>query len=132
MDFQDTPEEAAFRAEARAWLAANAPAFACETATGYTDDSIRLARAWQARKAAAGYTAFTWPADKGGAGGGPVRQVIFEDEQRAFPLPINMAFMSVDVVLPGLFAHADRQGRARREARPGEAEAQARKRIAGH
>ena len=26
MDFNDTPEEAAFRAEARAWLAAHAPA----------------------------------------------------------------------------------------------------------
>src|SRR4051812_20917887 len=106
MDFQDSPEEAAFRAEAREWLAANAPDFACGHATGYTDETIVKARGWQARKAAAGYAAFTWPDGKGGAGGGPVRQVIFEGEQRAFPLPINMAFMSVDVVLPALFAHA--------------------------
>lgn len=106
MDFHDSPEEAAFRAEARAWLQANAPKYAWHGGPGYNPESIKIARDWQALKAEAGYTAFTWPEGFGGAGGGPVRQVIFEDEQRAFPLPINMAFMSVDVVLPALFIHA--------------------------
>ena len=53
MDFDDTPEEAAFRAEARAWLAANAPRESVAR-EGIEVDAAQLsaARDWQARKAA--------------------------------------------------------------------------------
>ena len=53
MDFNDTPIEAAFRAEARAWLEANAP----QPTAGKRGDAAHLAAAkiWQAKKAAAGY-----------------------------------------------------------------------------
>ncbi len=70
MDFDDTPAEAAFRAEVRAWLAANAEPK--RHARDFVGDGLppheRLAaaRAWQARKAAAGYAAVTWPRELGG------------------------------------------------------------------
>ena len=65
MDFNDTPEEAKFRAEVREWLSANAkPKDPNKVKAGVSDkpESERLARAkeWQAKKAAAGYAAITW------------------------------------------------------------------------
>ena len=61
MDFDDTAEEAAFRAEVHAWLAANARS--ARTERGYegrvgpsTVDAMGEARAWQAKKAAKGDT----------------------------------------------------------------------------
>ena len=54
MDFNDTPEEAAYRKQAQDWLAANAP----KRASGDDPEgggSLAEAKAWQARKAAAGY-----------------------------------------------------------------------------
>ena len=44
MDFNDTPDEAAYRARARDWLATNV---AAHKAIAYADD-MAAARAWQA------------------------------------------------------------------------------------
>ena len=43
MDFNDTPQEAAFRSEARAWLAANAPT--SEELARL--DEVQAAKLWQ-------------------------------------------------------------------------------------
>jgi alkylation response protein AidB-like acyl-CoA dehydrogenase len=86
MDFTDSPEEAAYRAKARAWLEANAPKDP-STATlmgeeGALDlDDMARAKAWQARKAEGGYAQITWPKEWGGGGGTPVEQVIFGQEE---------------------------------------------------
>ena len=59
MDFNDTPQEAAYRAETRAWLQANTPKGRIR------DDEdpagLKEAKAWQAKKAAAGYSCIAWP-----------------------------------------------------------------------
>ena len=72
MDFEDTPEEAAFRAEARTFLDANAERKT--TGTGFktpdsVDELIAIAKAWQAKKAAAGFAGSTQPKEYGGRGG---------------------------------------------------------------
>ena len=58
MDFEDSPEEAAYRAKARTWIAANAPDVnsipPAERGDGKPAHRA-LAQAWQAKKAAAGY-----------------------------------------------------------------------------
>ena len=65
MDFNDTPEEAAFRKEVRAWLDANATRKSDDKKSfrARNDDPNLLAKAreWQAKKAAAGYARVTWP-----------------------------------------------------------------------
>jgi len=55
MDFNDTPEEAAFRTEARAWLDANAELRGIDDPAGnilggevMDDATLAAARAWQA------------------------------------------------------------------------------------
>ena len=66
MDFNDTPEEAAYRAQVRAWLKANAPKSAVGDDLERGGDSIPRSKAWQAKKAAAGYAQITWPKEWGG------------------------------------------------------------------
>ena len=85
MDFEDTKEEAQFRAEVRKWLDANAPKGAGGDGgeLGERADKSYLAacRAWQAKKAEAGYARITWPKEVGGYGGTPMQQVIFSQEE---------------------------------------------------
>ena len=62
MNFDDTPQEAAFRSQARAWIAANAPKeYEDElraTSLGRVGlknaDILEVAKAWQKKKADAG------------------------------------------------------------------------------
>jgi acyl-CoA dehydrogenase len=66
MDFNDTPEEAEFRATARAWLEANAERLKTgERPPGLESradpTTIQRAQAWQAKKADAGWASITWP-----------------------------------------------------------------------
>ena len=81
MDFTDTRDEAAFRADARAWLSKNAEpkrgAFETWDAH-YRDEARALANAkdYQRRKAEAGFAGITWSKEHGGRGGTPIEQVI--------------------------------------------------------
>ncbi len=110
MDFDDTPEEASFRAECRTWLAANAPLKSRpdQTFGAELDAAARMqaARAWQARKAAAGFGAITWPQAFGGRGGTPMQEVIWRQEEGRFDVPTNAFAVSLGMVIPSLFVHA--------------------------
>ena len=57
MDFEDTPEEADFRAEVRAWLAKTAPAFSGGVGglmrSVRSPEELAKAKQWQAQKAEA-------------------------------------------------------------------------------
>ena len=82
MDFEDTPEEAAFRAEVRAWLADTVtprPAGVLDM-----DAKFERAREFLKRKGKKGYSAITWPKEYGGLGGTEIQQVIFLQEQATF------------------------------------------------
>src|SRR2546430_17675742 len=83
MNFDDTPQEAAFRAEARAWIAANAPKQYEEelkkASLGRTQlkgaNIHQVANAWQKKKAEAGWACLHWTKEYGGRSGGPGRRV---------------------------------------------------------
>ena len=87
MDFSDTPEQAAFRADARRFLEANAEPRRAgfETWTGRHGETqgLALAKAFQAKKAAAGFAAITWPMEYGGRGLSPIFHVIWTRRSRA-------------------------------------------------
>lgn len=102
MDFNDTPEEAAFRAEARSWLAANtAPRDAANSLvvnqeTGDFVKEFPLARAWQAKKFDAGFGAIYFPAEVGGRGGNSLQNMIFMEEEARCDVPATNHFMIVN------------------------------------
>jgi acyl-CoA dehydrogenase len=92
MDFEDTPEEAAFRAEARAWIEANAPKRleaelkqAGFASTGIvSEDSLAACRAWQRLKAEAGWACLHWPKEYGGGGRSPIERAIWRQEEGVY------------------------------------------------
>ena len=107
MDFNDTPEEAAYRKQVREWLEANAPKAREGSADPEAGDGMAASKAWQARKAAAGYACITWPREWGGQGGTPVQQVIFNQEEARHPIPGNPFQIGLGMCLPTVMTFAD-------------------------
>ncbi|MEM7078991.1 MAG: acyl-CoA dehydrogenase family protein [Pseudomonadota bacterium] len=83
MDFEDTLEEASFRAEARAWLEANVPSEAELEGLDY----IGRGKFWQKRKADAGWACIRWPEEYGGRGASAIQQVILGQEEAKVAAP---------------------------------------------
>jgi alkylation response protein AidB-like acyl-CoA dehydrogenase len=122
MDFDDTPAEAAFRSEVRAWLEAHAePKRHARDFVGDglpPDERLAAARAWQARKAAAGYAAVTWPRELGGLGGTVVQQLIVRQEESRYRSSFGIFEIGLGMCLPTLMAYGTEEHKARR-IRPG-------------
>ena len=78
MDLNETPEEEAFRAEARAWLEANVPARPLPSFD--TERGFQLHREWEAKLYGAGWSAVSWPVEYGGRGADYLEWLIFEEE----------------------------------------------------
>ncbi|NWG44951.1 MAG: acyl-CoA dehydrogenase family protein [Alphaproteobacteria bacterium] len=117
MNFDDTPEEAAFRAEARDWLARTAPKFVTP-GPDEADDAreaayIRRAKAWQAAKAEGGYAAITWPKEFGGRGGRPIEQVIYSQEERRYSVPSGPFQIGLGMCVPTVMTWGDDAARKR-------------------
>jgi alkylation response protein AidB-like acyl-CoA dehydrogenase len=92
MNFDDTPQEAEFRAQVRAWIDANAPkhleAELAQSTFGNSglssEDPIAAAKAWQKKKADAGWACLHWPQEYGGRGATPIERVIWGQEEGAY------------------------------------------------
>ena len=83
MDLTYSPEEQQFRREFRDWLDANLPAEwrrKDHWARLTEDESFRRRRAWEAAKAAAGWSGIDWPKEYGGYGGTAVQKAIHDEE----------------------------------------------------
>jgi len=77
VDFDDSPEEAAFRQRIRAWLADNTPSLPASS----TDDEYWAHQAeWHCALFDAGFFALTWPEHLGGHELPPVYEVIVDEE----------------------------------------------------
>lgn len=111
MDFEDTPQEAAFRTKARAWLEKNAEvhkpdeAGADELAEREDSDAIAAAKAWQAKKFDEGWAVLTWPKEYGGQGLSRVESVVWNQEEAKFKTPINIYGIGHGMLGPTLMAH---------------------------
>ena len=110
MDFDDTPEEAAFRAEARAFLDANASrktrATRAYQSLELDDAAVKKAQAWQAKKADARFAGITWPREYGGRGGTPLQQIIYNQEEENYVVPRGVFNQGVGLVIPTMMANA--------------------------
>ncbi len=110
MDFEDTQEEAAFRAEARAFLAANAPrkhAGAPPSRARHIDaQAIAAAKSWQAKKYEAGFAGITWPKRWGGRELSPLMNVIYQQEEEAHAVPRGVFEIGLGMCIPTMMAYA--------------------------
>jgi alkylation response protein AidB-like acyl-CoA dehydrogenase len=112
MDLNYTPEEESFRAEVRAFLAAELPTDIREKVNlGKRLGKDEMVR-WQKILHRRGWGAGMWPERFGGAGWGVVRQHIFDEEAAAAGAPPQLPF-SLKMVAPVLmtFGSAAQQNR---------------------
>jgi alkylation response protein AidB-like acyl-CoA dehydrogenase len=113
MDFHDTPDEAAFRTEVRAWLAQSAPAFRVP-ADASLETIARRGREWQQCKAAAGYGALSLPQSVGGREASPIQEVIFAEEEGRFDVPVGpYVVIGTTLVTPTILVHGTPAQQAR-------------------
>ncbi len=109
MDFNDTPEEAEFRAEANAFLKKHAKLKTGDEAGAMlgTDDPalIKKAQEWQALKADNGWACITWPKEFGGRGGTSIQSVVWNQEEAKFSTPPSIFTIGLGMLGPTIMAH---------------------------
>ncbi len=117
MDFNDTPEEAGFRAEARAFLQKNAEPrggmFETWESRYGEAEALRRAKDFQRRKAEAGLAGITWPKEYGGRGGTPIQQVIYALEESRYLVPRGYFEIGLGMCMPTLFAYGTEEQKRR-------------------
>ena len=118
MDFDDTPQEAAFRKKARAWLEKNAQLRGPDDAAdelGEREDAgtIAAAKAWQAKKFDEGWAVLTWPKEYGGQGLSRVESVVWGQEEAKFKTPPNIYGIGHGMLGPTLMAHGTPEQKAK-------------------
>ncbi|MBL6937211.1 MAG: acyl-CoA dehydrogenase family protein [Alphaproteobacteria bacterium] len=120
MDFEDSPEEAAFRKEVRAWLDANARKLTGKREIDPEDmengaaNEMAASKAWQKTKAKAGYARITWPKGMGGMGGTPMQSIIFGQEESKYDVAGGGPFaIGLGMCIPTLMAYGDEEAKKR-------------------
>ena len=110
MDFNDTPEEAEFRAEAREFLEKHSePLAAGESPAGMAErgdpDTIKRSQEWQATKKDNGWACLTWPKEYGGRGATPSQSVVWNQEEGKRSTPPNVFGIGIGMLGPTIMAH---------------------------
>ncbi len=114
MDVDDTPAEAAVRAEARAWLESVAKRRGegdgdWRSFRAKTDEQdaahLEMAKAWQRTKFEAGWAAIHWPVEHGGRGQTGIEAGVFSEEESRFDVSARFFVVGIDMAGPTLMAH---------------------------
>jgi acyl-CoA dehydrogenase len=120
MDFEDSPEEAKFRAEVRTWLDANAKKRSGRRELNAEDmengaaNEMAASKAWQKTKAKAGYARITWPKGMGGIGGTPMQSIIFSQEESKYDVANGGPFaIGLGMCIPTLMAYGSEEAKKR-------------------
>jgi alkylation response protein AidB-like acyl-CoA dehydrogenase len=105
-----TPEEEAFRAELRAWLAAHVPS---GRVPDDEDERRDFQRAWQRTLAGGGWVGIQWPREYGGRAASLREQIVFTEEMARARAPGILDPIAVNIVGPSLVQFGTAEQRAR-------------------
>jgi alkylation response protein AidB-like acyl-CoA dehydrogenase len=113
VELRDTPDEAAFRAELRAWLDASLPEERRGGRGGAQRFDDAFGREWSRMLYDAGYAGLTWPKEFGGAGAPYSFQAIFYEEMARAHAPGHVGVIGLGMAGPTIMAHgSDEQKQA--------------------
>jgi alkylation response protein AidB-like acyl-CoA dehydrogenase len=104
VNLRDTPDEAAFRAELRAWIAENLP----EEQRGSRGGERRFedfGREWSRKLYDAGYAGLTWPKEYGGGGAPYSHEAIFLEETARAEAPGHIGVIGLGMAGPTIMVH---------------------------
>jgi alkylation response protein AidB-like acyl-CoA dehydrogenase len=119
---EDTPEQAAFRAEFRVWLCDNLPAGWMEAADAGDDSALEKLRAdshfnpfaWQGTIGKSPYAAPLWPKEYGGLSGEVWMQQVIRSELVRYRLPtVAINLLGVGLAGPTLIEHGSEDQKER-------------------
>jgi alkylation response protein AidB-like acyl-CoA dehydrogenase len=120
MDFDDTPDEAAFRDEAFRWLSEHADLRTESGPTGFGEADpeaellhVKSSKEWQRTLYDGGWAGITWPREFGGRGGTAVEAMIFAQEQARFDVPGSVFAQGIGMAGPTLMAYGTPEQQAR-------------------
>jgi len=118
VDLDDTPEQAAYRAQVRSWLqehASEAPAVQTRAAEGEREEAgyIAARRTWQGKLAEGGLAGVTWPKEYGGQGLGPIESVICNQEIGRAKVPGILDAIGIGMLGPTIIAHGTEEQKSR-------------------
>jgi alkylation response protein AidB-like acyl-CoA dehydrogenase len=116
VDLDDTPEQAAYRAQVRSWLdehKSEAPILQGPDAIRDEDEIIAARRLWQGKLAEAGLAGVTWPKEYGGQGLGPIEQVVCNQEIARAKAPGILDAIGVGMLGPTIIAHGTDEQKSR-------------------
>ena len=107
MDFADSPEHAAFRAEFRHWLEEHLPPEICvddaaDQRVAPDRETLGKRIAWQKKMHAAGWVGTSWPREYSGRGAGFMQQVIFDEEYFRACAPVLPTASALNLLGPTL------------------------------
>ncbi len=109
MDFNDTPEQAKFRAKCREWLEANAE-LKENKSSGHSDSSLenhlKIAKAWQQKKYDAGWAMLHWPKEYGGIEASHIERIIWGQEEAKFNVPGGIFEIGLGMCGPVMMQYA--------------------------
>ena len=113
MDFRDTPEEARFRDEVRAWLDANLP----DELRGHRGGEARFdgpeVRAWSRALYDGGWVGISWPEEYGGRGLAPRFQAIYLEEEARAEGPPHIGVIGLGMAGPTIITRGTEAQKAR-------------------
>jgi alkylation response protein AidB-like acyl-CoA dehydrogenase len=119
VDLDDTPEQAAYRAQVRSWLEEHkheAPVVGDPGNPDVIEDEqeiVAARRAWQGKLAEGGLAGVTWPKEYGGQGLGPIEQVICNQEISRAKVPGILDAIGVGMLGPTIIAHGSDEQKSR-------------------
>ena len=103
MRLHDSPEEIAFRAELREWLASEVPAHGPPPPHDDWDAIRAYDTGWQRKLFEAGYAGMNWPREYGGRGATLGEQLVyFEETARANAPYIGANFIGANFIFIGV------------------------------
>ncbi|HET9115418.1 MAG TPA: acyl-CoA dehydrogenase family protein [Gaiellaceae bacterium] len=113
MDLRDTPDEAQFRSELRAWIEANLPPEKRGGRGGAQRFEDPFLREWSRKLYEAGYAGLTWPKEYGGVGAPYSFQAILYEELAAAQAPPHVGVIGLSMAGPTIIAHGTEEQKAR-------------------
>ncbi|WP_166868170.1 acyl-CoA dehydrogenase family protein [Salinibacterium sp. ZJ70] len=111
MNLDLTPEQDAFRLEARTWLAENVPVSPLPSMD--SEAGFRAHREWEATLHAGGWSVVSWPAEYGGRDAGLIEWVLFEEEYYLSGAPTRVSQNGISLLAPILFEYGTPEQHAR-------------------
>ncbi|HEY1988017.1 MAG TPA: acyl-CoA dehydrogenase family protein, partial [Acidimicrobiales bacterium] len=112
MDLRFTPDQEAFRSEARDWLAAHAPAPGSLPSLD-TPEGFEAHRAWEQTMSADRWSVVSWPEEYGGRGVGILEWLIFEEEYWRIQAPTRVSQNGIFLLAPTMFEFGTDEQKAR-------------------